>query len=98
MRIEAADDLPPHARAGRAKAGTFVLWLERVLAACLFLLAFAAPHSIAGTQTAWGIGLLVWALRFAARPRPRLFRTPVDYALLGFFILTFISALASYDP
>ncbi|HZH31336.1 MAG TPA: O-antigen ligase family protein [Pyrinomonadaceae bacterium] len=72
--------------------------IERVLAASLFLLAFCAPHSIAGTQIAWGIGLLAWVVRFSVRPRPRLHRTPVDYALLGFFILTFISALASYDP
>ncbi|HEV7904857.1 MAG TPA: O-antigen ligase family protein [Pyrinomonadaceae bacterium] len=71
---------------------------ERALVACLFLLAFCAPHSIAGTQIAWGVGLLIWVLRFAFRPRPQLHRTPVDYALLGFFILTFISALASYDP
>jgi O-antigen ligase len=72
--------------------------IERVLAACLFLLAFCAPHSIAGTQIAWGVGLLAWLVRFSVRPRPRLERTPVDYALLGFFILTFISSLASYDP
>ncbi|HJR08952.1 MAG TPA: O-antigen ligase family protein [Pyrinomonadaceae bacterium] len=75
-----------------------ILWLERALAGCLFLLAFCAPHSIAGTQIAWGVGLLLWALRFTISPRPRFQRTPVDYALLGFFILTFISALASYDP
>ena len=73
-------------------------WTERALAASLFLLAFCAPHSIAGTQIAWGLGLLAWIVRFAVRPRPRLHRTPVDYALLGFFILTFVSALASYDP
>jgi putative inorganic carbon (HCO3(-)) transporter len=72
--------------------------IERALVACLFLLAFCAPHSIAGTQIAWGVGLLIWVLRFTLRPRPQLSRTPVDYALLGFFILTFISALASYDP
>ncbi len=76
----------------------FILWLERALAACLFLLAFCAPHSIAGTQIAWGVGLLVWVVRLALRPRPRLHRTPIDYALLGFFILTFVSALVSYDP
>lgn len=72
--------------------------IERALAACLFLLAFCAPHSIAGTQIAWGVGLLMWTLRFVVRPRPPLYRTPVDYALLGFFIITFVSALASYDP
>ncbi|HYP01657.1 MAG TPA: O-antigen ligase family protein [Pyrinomonadaceae bacterium] len=78
--------------------GALLIWLERALAGCLFLLAFCAPHSIAGTQIAWGVGLLLWTLRFTLSPRPRTFRTPLDYALLGFFILTFISALASYDP
>jgi O-antigen ligase len=72
--------------------------IERVLVASLFLLAFCAPHSIAGTQIAWGIGLLAWLVRLTLRPRPQLHRTPIDYALLGFFILTFVSALASYDP
>ncbi|HZG53272.1 MAG TPA: O-antigen ligase family protein [Pyrinomonadaceae bacterium] len=80
------------------KRGAIIMWLERALAALLFLLAFCAPHSIAGTQIAWSLGLLAWLVRLTLRPRPRTFRTPVDYALLGFFILTFISALASYDP
>ena len=31
-------------------------------------------------------------------PRPPLFRTPVDYALLGFFILSGISGIFSYSP
>lgn len=81
-----------------AKRGALIHWVERALIASLFLLAFCAPHSIAGTQIAWGIGLLAWLVRLTLRPRPRTFRTPVDYALIGFFILTFISALASYDP
>lgn len=74
------------------------LWLERATVACLFLFAFCAPHSIAGTQTAWLLATALWAARFLFRPRPRTDRTPVDYALLGFFILTFISALCSYEP
>jgi hypothetical protein len=73
-------------------------WLERATVGCLFLFAFAAPHSIAATQTAWLLALLLWATRFLLRPRPPVYRTPVDYALLGFFILTFISALLSYNP
>ncbi len=32
------------------------------------------------------------------RPHPQTHRTPLDYALLGFFILTGISAFTSYDP
>ncbi|HVF55979.1 MAG TPA: O-antigen ligase family protein [Pyrinomonadaceae bacterium] len=74
-------------------------WLERGLVVCLFLFALAAPHSIAAAQTAWLLAMLLWAGRLALlRPRPALRRTPVDYALLGFFILTFFSALLSYDP
>ncbi|HZI19581.1 MAG TPA: O-antigen ligase family protein [Pyrinomonadaceae bacterium] len=73
-------------------------WLERGAVGALFLLAFAAPHSIAATQTAWLLGMAFWVSRFALRPRPETHRTPVDYALLGFFVLTFFTALTSYDP
>jgi len=73
-------------------------WLERGAAGALFLLAFAAPHSIAATQTAWLLGMAFWVARFAAPPRPETYRTPVDHLLLGFFVLTFLTALTSYDP
>ncbi|MBA3806642.1 MAG: hypothetical protein H0X14_13140, partial [Acidobacteria bacterium] len=63
----------------------------------LFALAIFAPHSIAATQIAWACGMLLWVARLTLRPRARLWRTPLDYALLGFFILTMISSLASYD-
>jgi O-antigen ligase len=72
--------------------------LDRAILASLFMFAFAAPHSIAGAQTAWLVGLLLWVFRFAFRPRPKPHRTPVDYVLLGFFILTGISAFLSYEP
>jgi len=94
--IDIANESQPVA--GVVSANTFARWLDRILIGCLFALAFCAPHSIAATQAAWALGLLVWAVRFAVRPRPVLQRTPVDYALLGFFILTFISALLSYNP
>lgn len=74
------------------------VWLERAIVGCLFLFAFFAPHSIAATQGAWMLALLFWALRFLVRPRPKVFRTPLDYALLGFYILTLVSAFCSYDP
>ena len=66
--------------------------------ACLFLYAAAAPHSIAGTQTAWLLAMLFWVARLCVRPRPALFRTPVDPWLFGFFVLTFLTALTSYNP
>ena len=69
------------------RANPLALWLDYALVGCLVLLVIAAPNSIAATQFAWSVGLLIWVLRFALRPRPVLARTPVDYALLGFFII-----------
>ena len=64
----------------------------------LFALAIFAPHSIAASQIAWVCGILFWVARLLLqRPRARLYRTPLDYALLGFFILTMISSIASYE-
>ena len=65
---------------------------------CLFLIALFAPHSVAVTQTAWLIGMTLWVVRFAFYPRPTLHRSPLDYAMLGFFILSGISAVFSYNP
>ncbi|MBV9925430.1 MAG: O-antigen ligase family protein [Acidobacteria bacterium] len=77
---------------------SFALWLERATVGCLFLYAAAAPHSIAGTQTAWLLAMLFWVMRLCLRPRPVLFRTPVDPWLFGFFVLTFLTSLTSYNP
>ncbi|HEY0006708.1 MAG TPA: O-antigen ligase family protein [Pyrinomonadaceae bacterium] len=74
------------------------VWVERAIVAWLFVLALSAPHSIAATQIAWGVGMLLWVLRLTLRPRPKTYRTPLDYALLGFFILTGLSAFLSYEP
>src|SRR6266496_3531427 len=73
-------------------------WIDRGIVACLFLFAAFAPHSIAVTQGAWLLGMLLWVARFAFYPHPRTYRTPLDYALLGFFILTGLSAALSYEP
>lgn len=73
-------------------------WLHWGVVGCLFLFAAAAPHSIAATQTAWLVGMFLWLISFAFYPRPRVFRTPVDYALVGFFVLTLLSAFFSYEP
>src|SRR5437867_6895355 len=75
-----------------------VIWLERGIIGCLFLMAVFAPHSIAVTQIGWSLGMVLWVVRLMIYPRPTLFRTPVDYALLGFFVLSGISAVFSYSP
>jgi O-antigen ligase len=74
------------------------VWLERATLAFIFLLVIAAPNSIAATQTAWMLGLLFWVLRFTTWPRPRLERTPLDYPMFAFFILTGLSSFLSYEP
>jgi hypothetical protein len=63
----------------------------------LFLFAAVAPHSIAATQTAWLVGMLLWVIR-ACLPGFVFHKSPLDYALLGFFILTGLSAFLSYEP
>lgn len=73
-------------------------WLERAIVACLFLIALFAPHSIAVTQAAWLLGMVLWVARLIVYPRPQLFRSPIDYALLGFFVLSGISGIFSYNP
>jgi O-Antigen ligase/PDZ domain len=72
--------------------------LDGAIVVFLFVFAASAPNSIAATQTAWLIGMLLWAVRFAFRPAPRTRRTPVDYLILGFFILTGVSSFLSYEP
>src|ERR1043165_8706818 len=73
-------------------------WLERAIVVCLFLIAIFAPHSIAVSQGAWLLGMAFWVARLAVYPRPQLFRSPIDLALLGFFILSGVSGIFSYSP
>ena len=72
--------------------------LDRAIIGCLFLIALFTPHSIAATQAAWLLGMVLWLARLAVYPRPKLFRSPVDYVLLGFFVLSGVSAIFSYNP
>ena len=88
----------PGVAASDLQTSGVVLWLERAVVGCLFAIAVCAPHSIAATQGFWVLGLLLWAARFAVRPRPALVRTPVDLPLLLFFSLTVLAAVFSYAP
>src|SRR6266850_379022 len=73
-------------------------WVDRAILGSLFLFALFAPHSIAVTQTAWILGLVFWVIRGFVYPPPKTYRTPLDYALLGFFIITGLAAFLSYEP
>ena len=64
----------------------------------MFLFVAAAPNSIAATQISWMLGMLFWLLRFFVWPRPTLYRTPIDYPMFAFFLLTALSSFLSYEP
>lgn len=85
----------PEQQLGRSVAARV---LDTAIVVFLFLFAVSAPNSIAATQASWLIGMLLWLVRFAFRPRPKLSNTPIDYFLLGFFILSGVSAFLSYEP
>jgi O-antigen ligase len=78
--------------------GRLIVGLERATFVFLILMAAAMPHSIAATQIAWLIGMLLWFIRLTIKPRPALPRTPLDKAIWIFFGLTVISSLLSYAP
>jgi hypothetical protein len=80
------------------EASPLSIWFDRAIVLWLFVFALFAPHSIAVTQGAWLLGSALWLMRFFVFPPPKTYRTPVDYALLGFFILTGLSAVLSYEP
>jgi hypothetical protein len=72
-------------------------WTEYALQGSLLLLAFAAPMSIAATQTAWGLALLFWLVRLMfVRPTTRVFG--LDIVIIVFVGLTLISSIFSYEP
>src|SRR5262245_42331400 len=90
--------MPPKMPANSEPNNSLPKWLDRGIIFSIILIALFSPHSIAISQGAWLLGMLLWVLRLVVYPRPRLYRTPLDYALLGFFILSGLSALFSYAP
>jgi hypothetical protein len=93
--IDPAESGQPNLRSPRASRA--IVWLDRAIIFWLFVFALCAPHSIAGAQTAWLFGVLLWAVRYIYSPRPHVPRTPFNYALAAFLVLTVISSLFSYE-
>ncbi len=73
-------------------------WLDRVAFLFLTLMVVTCPHSIAASEISWMAGVVVTALRFAVRPRPRFRFRALDIALWTLFLWSVVSALFSYDP
>lgn len=74
------------------------VWLDRLLYFFILLTAIGAPVSIAITNIGWLAGMATWLARAFVRPRPKLFRTPLDLALFGFFGWCLLSCVFSYAP
>jgi hypothetical protein len=72
-------------------------YFDTAIKACLLLLAFAGPLSIAGTQIAWSFALLFWLLRLTVY-RPRIRRDWIEIAMFAFLGLTVVSSIFSYEP
>jgi hypothetical protein len=77
---------------------TLTLWLDRIIFGCILLTALAAPISIAATNIGWLSGVFFWLIRVFARPRPKFFRTKLDFALLAFWGWCLLSCFFSYAP
>lgn len=75
-----------------------VLWLERSAFAFLILTALSTSISIAATQTAWLIGMLLWVVRLFLKPRARLRPGMIDYFIWGYFAWSLVSSVVSYAP
>lgn len=73
-------------------------WMDRVIFFFLVLMVISMPHSIAATQIAWLTGMFLWVIRLFIKPRPRLFRTPLDIVLWAFFLWSVVTSIFSYDP
>jgi hypothetical protein len=63
----------------------------------LLLLSFAAPISIAATQTAWALVILFWLIRLIY-VRPSLVPDRIGIAIIAFFFLSLVSSVFSYEP
>ncbi len=72
-------------------------YIDLALKSSLFLLALSAPVSIAATQIAWSLALLIWLIRaFFVRPTFR--KDGIAIATMAFVGLTLVSAIFSYEP
>jgi hypothetical protein len=81
-----------------SRENRLAIWLDRLIYGCIFLTALASLVSIAATNFGWIFGVFFWGIRLFIRPRPRFFRSPLDFALAGFFLWCIVSSAFSYAP
>lgn len=72
--------------------------LERTAFVFLLIMTLAAPHSIAGSQVAWIIGMLATVARFFITPRPSFRFGKLEMLFAAFFLWSAVTAATSYAP
>lgn len=80
------------------QSGNFARWLERIAFFFLCLMVISAPHSIAASQTSFILGILFSFVRLFVNPRPKIVKTPLDFALLGLFFWSALICFFAYYP
>ncbi len=70
--------------------------LERAIFVFLFLMVLFLPHSIAASQAAWILGMLLLLIRLSLKPRIQ--KTPLDKPLWLFFLWSLVTCFFSYTP
>ena len=83
---------------GIEQANFYAVWLDRAIFFFLVLMIVWEPHSIAVTQSAWLIGMLLWIIRLFVKPRPKLLKTALDLPLLAYFGWSVVTSIFSYAP
>jgi hypothetical protein len=72
--------------------------LDAVVVGCLALFAAVAPHSIAATQIAFGLAMLVWIAKLVVGREVGYRRMPLEWPILVFVGWSVVAAFFSYEP
>ncbi len=73
-------------------------WTNRALLLGLMLFTLSLPHSIAAVYVSLSLCVVSWFIRDLTARKIHVVRTPLDWPLLCFAVLTIVSALASEAP
>ncbi|GBC78434.1 hypothetical protein HRbin08_01929 [bacterium HR08] len=86
------------ARSSRTPSSTALACLDRGIIASVALFALMAPHSIAATQGAFLLGLVLWMVRIGIRRSLDYRPMALDLPILAFVWWSLLAAIFSYEP
>lgn len=86
------------ARSSPALSSTALAYLDRGIIASVALFALMAPHSIAATQGAFLLGVVLWMVRIVIRRSLDYQPMGLDLPILIFVWWSLLAAIFSYEP